>query len=527
MLFQIPRGAVPAAGAKATTNQALRLEPFHTHTFEVAFYFPTAGVFPQFPVHVARAGRIAAFAEAREFAVTDRLAAPDTASWAHVSQSGSEQDVLAFLDTANVRELDLTKLAWRLKDNADFFRALLEKLTTRRVYVPVLWRYAAWHNDAKALGDFLRHEGTLLAEAGPWLRSRLADIDPVERGLYEHLEYSPLVNARAHRLGAERTILNDQFREQYRKFLAVLAHKPALDAADRLALTGYLLLQDRIEEALAVFAEVKKADVATALQYDYTAAWLALAQGDTRAARTLAEARATEPVNRWREKFAALFAQVDEIEGRGPAVTDPENREQTQESLAATLPGFEFTLENGQVKLETRHLDAVTLNYYLMDLEFLFSTNPFVGQDSRRFAQIVPNRSETVKLPGTPVAAHATPLPRDFQNRNVLVEVVAGGQRKAQAVYANELAVTLSENYGQLQVRHAADQRPLGKVYVKVYALQNGRPVFYKDGYTDLRGKFDYASLSTDDLGGITRFALLVLSPEHGAVVKEAGVPRQ
>ena len=43
--------------------------------------------------------------------------------------------------------------------------------------------------------------------------------------------HSPLVNARAHRLGAERTILNDRFREQYQRMLGILARKAALDDA--------------------------------------------------------------------------------------------------------------------------------------------------------------------------------------------------------------------------------------------------------------------------------------------------------
>ena len=98
---------------------------------------------------------------------------------------------------------------------------------------------------------------------------------------------------------------------------------------------------------------------------------------------------------------------------------------------------------------------------------------------------------------------------------------------KSQAVYANELKVSLSENFGQLQVRHAATTARSPRTYVKVYAEVNGRAAFYKDGYTDLRGQFDYASLSTDDLNGATRFAILVLSDEHGAVVKEAQPPRR
>jgi hypothetical protein len=50
---------------------------------------------------------------------------------------------------------------------------------------------------------------------------------------------------------------------------------------------------------------------------------------------------------------------------------------------------------------------------------------------------------------------------------------------------------------------------------------------FYKDGYTDLRGRFDYASLSTDDLGGVRKFAILILSEDHGALVREATPPKQ
>ena len=40
-----------------------------------------------------------------------------------------------------------------------------------------------------------------------------------------------------------------------------------------------------------------------------------------------------------------------------------------------------------------------------------------------------------------------------------------------------------------------------------------------------LRGKFDYASLSTDDLNGARRFSILVMSENHGALVKEAKPP--
>ena len=83
--------------------------------------------------------------------------------------------------------------------------------------------------------------------------SPLLAIDPVARRTYEHLEYKPLVNARAHALGKRRQIVNDRFYQQYHRLLRELAHSRQLSDDDLLAVTYYLLLQDRIEEALDTF----------------------------------------------------------------------------------------------------------------------------------------------------------------------------------------------------------------------------------------------------------------------------------
>ena len=50
---------------------------------------------------------------------------------------------------------------------------------------------------------------------------------------------------------------------------------------------------------------------------------------------------------------------------------------------------------------------------------------------------------------------------------------------------------------------------------------------FYKDGYTDLRARFDDSSLSTNDLDVVQRFSVLILHDEDGATVKEVAPPRQ
>ena len=84
------------------------------------------------------------------------------------------------------------------------------------------------------------------------------------------------------------------------------------------------------------------------------------------------------------------------------------------------------------------------------------------------------------------------------------------------------------ENYGQVRVSKKGASKPLAKTYVKVYARMKGGEVkFYKDGYTDLRGLFDYSSLSTNELDFVERFALLILSPSDGAVIREADAPKR
>ena len=80
---------------------------------------------------------------------------------------------------------------------------------------------------------------------------------------------------------------------------------------------------------------------------------------------------------------------------------------------------------------------------------------------------------------------------------------------------------------GLLTVRHRDTGRAIPRSYVKVYARTKDGVKFFKDGYTDLRGKFDYANVSTTGLGRVERFSILVMSEDHGATVLEAAVPQR
>ncbi len=526
LLLQVPQGAIPALNGQPTRGVPVDLKPFDTSTIEYFFYFPLPGTFHHFPVHVAKNELLLTAAPAVELQAVEQLTKIDRKAWPFVSQNGTDEEVLDFLKTENLQRIDLEMIAFRMQDPA-YFRAVTSLLAARHVYHPTLWSYAIRHNLPDAIGVYLAHANEFVAQCGAQLDSPLLKIDPVARGTYQQLDYRPLVNARAHRLGQRREIVNDRLLQQYRSLLTILSYQRELNDDQLMAVTYYLLLQDRVEEALRFFQRVNPDRLPTRLQYDYFTAYLDFFTPDPRQAGAIVQRYADYPVDRWREAFAAMGRQLAEIQGQPHAVVNPEDPQQVQAGLAATEASFEFQVEARKITIRYQNLTAVRVSYYVMDIELLFSRNPFVQQHTGQFSTIRPNLTATVDLPAD-ARSMEVELPAQLLNSNVLVEITGGGVTHSQAYYANSLDVQVIENYGQVQVRHQTTKQPLGQVYVKVYArLKDGQVVFYKDGYTDLRGRFDYASLSTDQLDSVDRFSLLILSDDLGAVIREAEPPKR
>ncbi|MCH2123741.1 MAG: hypothetical protein MK165_03055 [Pirellulaceae bacterium] len=526
VLLQIPVGALAVLGHKSTRSMLIGLEPFSTETVEYYFYFPTSGRFPHYPVHVAKNEQLLAHAAPFGFNVVNELSQVDTESWAYVSQFGTVEEVIEFLTENNLHRIDLGKIAWRMRDK-DVFDRVIPLLSARHAYNHTLWSYGIQHNSVAVIQQYLQHEDSLVSQCGDAIRSPLLEIDPVVRKTYEHRDYKPLVNSRAHQLGKRRQIPNDRFFEQYHDLMRVLSYRPALSDEDLLATTYYMLLQDRIEEAFQYFGRVNVVQLESRLQYDYFAAYLSFYTDDLQLARDLSEQYADYPIDRWRTAFANIRSQLDEWEDGEVGLVDAEDRTQNQTKLANTEPTFEFVVESKKVSIDYQNMETVRINYYLMDIELLFSTNPFVQEYGDQFSYIQPNGSEVIALPEN-AQTHEFELPGNLHNSNVLIEVAGHGQKKSQAYYANSLALQLVENYGHLKVSLKDDRQPLSKVYVKVYArMKDGTVRFYKDGYTDFRGRFDYVSLSTNEIDFVDKFSILVLSEDFGAVVREAAPPKQ
>lgn len=523
-LLQIPQGAIPVNHGLITETRKLTLEPYHTHKIEYYYYFPMTGQYTQFPVHISTNGQLLAYAKPFAFDVSHQQPHKDPESWEYLSQQGDLKAVLTYLKTHNINRINLDKIAFRMQ-KFKAFKQITDLLDQAHFYHPLLWSYGIKHNDLKTIRTYLKHQDQFISKTGISLNSTLLTINPVERKIYQHLEYSPLVNARQHPLSKNQHLLNDKFYQQYHQLLEILSFQKQLNNEDKMSITYYLLLQDRIEEAIHFFKKIKPAHLATPLQYDYIKAYLALYQSDIKTANATIKQYVNYPNHRWQRLFQALQQHILEINQQAFEITDAQDRNQQQTQATEQSPSLNFDINNRQIQLTYQNVKTLTVNYYLIDLELLFSNQPFAQKHSNRYSTIYPNHTQTIAMPNNK-QQYSIDIPKQYKQINVMIEVSAAGLTRSKPNYAHGMAIQLIENYGQLKIKDSHG-KPLKQVYIKVYAqYKNAKTRFYKDGYTDLAGRFDYTSLNTDELSRVKKFSMLIASEHDGATVKEAMPPK-
>ena len=508
VLRAIPAGAMPLGDGRNNRVSTMEVGGYSIEKEIDCFYFPT----------VVTGGLLRVVAEPTKV---------DKSNWRWISQNGTAEETLALLKTANFHKEDVELVGWRMRDAA-FREKALAILDARGIFSEGLWsttlegRYAFCENTAR-IRQLLASRGVqekLKKSLGPSFRCSLVEIDPEETDVFEHREYWPLVNARVHALGGRATIANEGLKRAYRAFLDVLATKPALTAKDRLLAAVYLLAQDRVDEAKEHVSAVKADDVETKLQLDYLNAYLAFSDQRPEEGRRIAARHVDEPVRRWRERFREVIAQADEIAGRAAGDVFGEGPDETVPSLSLAVQ------EGGEVVIRSENVGTCRVKAYPTDVEMTFSKNPFGEASVKDAATLLrPVWQVTVK---PSARMRKLTLPKELLRQNLIVEAVdaEGRARASQTLLAGTLDVQVARERGRLRVRDTQG-RPLAAAYVKVYARDagGGTVKFHKDGYTDLRGLFDYASVSSDSEFKPDEFAILVLHDTAGVRTLTAKCP--
>jgi len=311
---------------------------------------------------------------------------------------------------------------------------------------------------------------------------------------------------------------------------------PQVEGRHALTAAYYLLVMERHAQASTLLKRVSmdQEQSHAAVQCAYLQAYLAYGNGEDAEAKRLAEPFLQYPVERWARRFQDVVSHIDDATQHAISTSakddkaDTHHRQRELDLQAGSSPVLDFTVEGDILSVEHENVPSCSVAYFKMDLELLFSKQPFlVGTSTNlaQFASICPNHSQEVTLPPGG-KLERVPIPSTLAGTDVMVEVAGAGLRKSLPLFANTMRVRVMESYGQVKACDSTTGAPLAATYVKCYArTHSGTTTFHKDGYTDRRGRFDYATLSTGRLSDISKFALFVASPTHGAVVKDASPP--
>lgn len=546
LFWQLPAGSLPLASNRTTDSRTLTLEPFAVQAIEYDFYFPAAGEFSHYPATVSAEGDLIARGSEKEFTVVTQPTEQDDVTWESIARAGTADQIDEFLSEQNLRDIDWMLIAHRMQDR-QVYQVIINVLLDANLPIKELWAYGFAHRDEEAMQSYLELRDDLTQRVGPVLDSPLLRVDPVERRKHELLEYAPLVRARIHRLGEENQILNPTFRSQYESFVKTLGYSSEFTADQQLVLAYYLLIQNRISASIETFGKIDRGAITAKLQYDYADAYLAMHREQYDRAEQVARRHADHPIPRWHGRFQTLLSQLgqrrdlnqteklvsvgdtsgDEPIAEGSGDLSVMDRELRQASASQQQPEVIVRVEGNSLRIDHRRAKEVTLKFYGVDLELLFSKAPFVREDLQRMAMVRPMRREPIEFDSaTGVGRYE--LDENLRRQTLLVEVSAGAARSTALFYGGDITTYVSESFGQLQTTDAQTHRPISTAYVKVYArYPDGKVRFYKDGYTDSRGRFDYASISAADAQGASRFAILVISEEKGATLHDVAAPNQ
>ena len=433
VITEIPRGALPVILNDYHQSHDFKLNQFSTNKFEFFFYFPQSGDYSYCAACVTRDGRkVAVQGSPSELKVLDEHPKKaDLKSIKDILAQGSKEDILNFMKKENINNekiFKFTDIYWLLKDE-EFYKSCIQILRDRLIYDHVVWSYAYLHGDIQTVIEMFRiFDEKQVASLELNFFDSYSQTNKFELRSFRFLEYHPIANARFHQLSKEKvTILNQQFFDTYLNFLKYYFEKEDLvDDEDKLILTYYLLLQDRIDDALLVFNQIASDSPAIprfAIQYDYMNAYFDLYKGMPlfTKAKTICEKYLDYSVMTWRTLFIEMANQLAEVDGEG---LDADDEAKKKEVATSDAPVLRTSIQNGLVNLECANIDSIKVEIFEIDLEVLFSLYPFLSNEFDQLVFSQPHHTLNYPVPKTThVQSIPVALPEEFAKKNLIIKV--------------------------------------------------------------------------------------------------------
>jgi len=393
VLYEIPEGSLPIRQNDYTKSTTMTVNSFTTQTLTFFFYFPKSGKYKIYPANISRNGIVLAIAKEKVFEVNNERISKKLETIDQILAQGSKEDILEFIKTKNLHNTEIFNfhnIYYLLKDKS-FYLSFIDILKKRKIYDYVTWSFSLLHGDMQTLKEFF-NSPEILNHLNSFMRNFSNEFISIKK--IRLLEYYPLMNSRVHQLSLDKSnILNKELKFQYKSFLEYLVEVPKAKPDDLLSFVYYLLLQDRIDDAIKIFSridikELEKLSEICRLQYDYFLGYLDFYSGypNFKKAREICEKYLDYPVLKWRNLFYEMANQLAEYDGE-ELIDDTEvmkNKKLTdkQKNLKSAEKEETLTaeLQKDEIIIIYQNCSELTVNYYLIDLEVLYSRNPFLLQ---------------------------------------------------------------------------------------------------------------------------------------------------
>ena len=584
LFIQIPEGAICMKNTYYNNSIKVQLNPYETKNYKTYFYFPIIGNYSQYhPLayknsDIISVGNGLIYNVKKEYTPSKKSEIIENNKYAkYMRIEGKLRNILSD-DTIEKKvkinkilnyfkydifnDEDLYYILYLLKEDKTFYNDLIFLLRKKGYYNNKVWSLSLYHKDEKGIKEYLSTKTNLKNDLGYDFKSSLysySDLD--DATINSHLEYSPLYNARTHPFGKNNSndanISNKELKETYHKFIIDLLSLQKITFKENLKLIYYLILQDRFEDAINIFSKIKKEEIENKnykIQYDYINAYLDFIFGypEFKIAKSLCNKYKEFPLIHWREKFQEIEDQLLEYENKDKISMETINKEKEtnkkdlNKELKEKEPKITYTIDNkeGKINLIFSNISKIDIKLYLIDLETLFTRDPkiseIINKDNKNennssdmkkhFGFVQPNYTETITIEKEKINKNDNILeyeiPKEFKNKNLFVEINAESIKLFDIYLNSNLIVAITESLGELKVIDMKLKSVI-KAYIKVYVeLNNTEMQFYKDGYTDLNGKFNYLALNTDQLKKAKKFYIFVSEEKHGAVIKECYPPK-
>jgi hypothetical protein len=541
LITQIPQGAMPVNVLEFFKIRDVSIASMTTQVVTFSFYFPSVGAFKYYPATIMKNNRFVASAKymgdlsvVAEYSKDNKV----LETLQDILNYGTIDDILNFMAQKNIfndKIFTMDKVRWIFKSSPEHFKKAIAILKQRYFYDRAAWGYSIHHGCMEEFLDLLRVMIPDLVSEVQYLK-----IQDIEIDRFEPLEYDPLINPRAHDISDKKhNILNKTFKETYERFLKYCVERGQLGEREKVILTAYLVLQDRIQDALQKIKEIDEKAVlqegSMTVQFEYLKAYLSIYTDHPKydIARNIAAKYHNFPDLSWRKRFREITKQIAEHdkgmvekaeEEKKTGVQDKSNKELADRSEYLSLE----LKEHFQLAVTHKNVSRLTISFYKLEMEILFSNDPFLEKDIMNFVSVNPNHMLKFKVTkSSEFKTSIVQIPENLQKDSLFIQVKAKDKFEIVKSFNSHLRVHTIEDFGLLNVTDLKG-KCLNSVYVKCFSKKrDGSVKFYKDGYTDFRGSFDYASLNSDSLNDIEKFGLFVYSNEHGSVILTAKPPSQ